>query len=418
MALPKTLITLKERNFVLLWLGQTISSLGDRCHEIALTWLALSLTSSAFFISTILTVSYIPTILLLIIGGAWADRANPQRIMIWSDVLRAFVTLILAILVTLGYINIIAILIFAFFYGIVKAFFNPAVGVLFPTTISSEQYNAAISFQRMSMEVVSLVGPPLGGALIARYNIGAAFLFDAASFVLSAGAVRWMRLKKSSWNSSSSSKKGLDFAELTAGFQFVWQEKGMLAFILFFAFTNALNDAEAVLVPILARSTLRLSAIQFGLLGTFASAGVLSSAFLMNLVGDRIRHRSFVICGGMALFGFTIINMGIATEAWHLYIAYFIFGLTFVVPDVVSSTLWLAVIPEHLRGRVFALLGAIAMSLNPVGFLLAGLLGSVYGVRAGLWIGGGAIALLCAVVIIYPPARNLDNHTSKNIAES
>jgi len=296
-------------------------------------------------------------------------------------------------------------------YGIVKAFFDPAAGVLFPITVPSEKYNAAISLQRMSLEFISLVGPPLGGFLIARYNIGIAFFFDGASFLFSIGLLGWMRLNKPSENPASQPKKGLDVAELMAGFLFVWKERGMLAF------TNAFNDAEAVLVPILARNILKLSAVQFGLLGTCAAAGTLSGAFLMSLIGDRIRHRSLVICGGMMLFGFTIIAMGLATEAWHLYLAYFIFGVAFIIPDVVSSTLWLFVIPERLRGRVFSLLGTIAMSLNPLGFLLAGFLGNVYGVRAGLWIGGGAIAALCALIIIYPPARNLDRYAAEEAVD-
>ncbi len=409
MAFPKKLSPLKERNFVLLLLGQTISALGDRCQELALVWLAISLTGSTILVGTILTVNYIPTILLLIIGGVWADRASPRKIMICSDILRAFAASILAVLVTLGYISIASVLVVAFLYGLVRAFFDPAAGALFPATISSEKYNAAISLQRISLEFVSLIGPALGGALIVRYNVSAAFFFDAVSFIFSAGSLGWLRLKRSPESSLYATKKSLDVTELTAGFRFLWQEKGILAFIMLFSLTNAFNNVEPVLLPILTRNILKLSAVQYGLFGTCMAVGTFSGAFLMNVIGDRIRRRSLAICSGVLLFGLAIIGMGIAQEAWHLYILYFIFGLTFIIPDIVSSTLWFSLIPEHLRGRVFSVLGTIAMSLNPLGFILAGVLGSVYGVRTGIWIGGGAIAVISMLVLIYSPARGLDH---------
>lgn len=410
MTFLKNVTLFKERNFVLIWLGQSISALGDRCYEVALIWAVISLTGSTLLISTVLTVNYIPVILLLIIGGVWADQVSPRKIMICSDLLRAFAALVFAVLATLGYISIIAILAIGFLYGLVDAFFSPAAQSLFARTISSEKYNVALSFVRISLELAALIGPALGGALIARYNINAAFFFDAATFLVSAVSLGWMRFKKSPENSSNVPQGRLNVAEFTAGFRFIWNTKGLFAIILLFSLTNALNDVEAVLIPLLAHNVLKLSAAQFGLFGTFAAIGTFSGAFIVNVLGDRIRYHSLIICGGMLLFGLVIIGMGLAQEAWQLYLLYIIFGLTFIIPDLLSSTLWFSAIPEDLRGRVFSVLGTIATSLNPLGLIFAGVLGSVYGVRAGIWIGGGAIVVVSLLVLIYPPARNLDQY--------
>jgi hypothetical protein len=92
-------------------------------------------------------------------------------------------------------------------------------------------------------------------------------------------------------------------ATLTAGFRFLWQAQGMLAVVLLFAVTNALNDVVAVLVPILARVALRMPADRFGLLASFVGAGTVVGTLLIGSVGHRIGKRALAICGSMIVFG-------------------------------------------------------------------------------------------------------------------
>jgi len=89
----QALLPLRSYNFTLLWLGQTISLLGDQTYSIALIWLITGWTHSTVLLSTLLTVGYLPTIFFLIIGGAWTDAHNPKKIIFWSDLLRMVVTL-------------------------------------------------------------------------------------------------------------------------------------------------------------------------------------------------------------------------------------------------------------------------------------------------------------------------------------
>lgn len=407
----------RSRGFLSLWLSQTLSQLGDQCYSIALIWLIIGLTGSTLLLGSVLAATYIPTILLLILGGAWADRIQPGKILLWSDTLRALLTLVFSILVSTHIISVPEVFLLAMIYGLVAAFFDPAFMSLFASSIPSDEFNAASSLQQFGFQTASLFGPPLGGFLIARFSIAAALIFDALTFFISVVALILIRRRQGQQTKEDQAPPEkharLQFSELTTGFLFLWQEQGMLAIALLFSFTNALNDTEAVLVPILVRSILKLSAVQFGLMASFLGIGTIIGSLLMGIFGKKLRNRGFTICASMIIFGASIFLMGLAKEAWQLYIDYFILGLSFIIAEITSSTLWLQIIPEQLRGRVFSTLSTFTLALNPLGFLFAGLLGSALGVSTGLLIGGTAIVIISFLAFLFRPVRRLDKRAEE-----
>ncbi len=179
------LAPLSQRDFVLVWLGQGISQIGDRSTEIALVWLIVGLTGSSLLLGSVLIAIYIPTLLLLLFGGFLADRSNRRGIILLCDALRAIVIAIFAALVTLDIVSLQQIFILAVIYGLVGAFFGPALSALYPSLTTPERYEAANSLRQMLAQVAILGGPALGGYLIAQWSVGAALAFDALTFVVS-----------------------------------------------------------------------------------------------------------------------------------------------------------------------------------------------------------------------------------------
>jgi MFS family permease len=423
--LREALAPLRSRNFVLVWLGQSISMLGNNCFDIALIWLILGLTGSTVLIASVLTATYIPTVALLVFGGVWADRGSRRGTVLWSDLLRAIVTFAFALLVLQEHISLEAIFGLALFYGLVSAFFNPAIGALMPSMVPPSQYVSANALGQMTSQAATLLGPALGGYLISQFSVGAALGFDAATFLVSVVAVLFVHerraLRDVDKETSPAALLPADTDEIglagrrsswsvdfLAGVRFLWGEKGMLGMIMIFSLTNGINDVEAVLTPVLARSMLHLSAVAFGLLGSFFGVGALGGALAMGLFGQHIRHRAAVICGSLALFGLAIATMGAAQSAVALYAAYLAAGVTFIVSEIASSTLWQQIIPNHMRGRVFGVMTTISMGMNPAGLILAGILGQEFGIRQGLWIGGAAIIVLSVVGFLLPMIRAMD----------
>jgi MFS transporter, DHA3 family, macrolide efflux protein len=421
--LREALAPLRSRDFVLVWLGQSISTLGNSCFDIALIWLILDLTGSTVVIGSVLTATYIPTIALLAFGGVWADRASRKGTVLWSDLLRAIVTLAFALVVTEGRISLGAIFGLALFYGLVSAFFNPAISALIPSLVPPSQYVSANALGLISSQIATLLGPALGGYLISKYNVGAALAFDGATFVASVLTLLFLNERRirqaagkleSPSSTRSTNRDDADpgrsswWVDFQTGVRFLWGEKGMLTMILIFSLTNGINDVEAVLTPVLARSTLHLTAVAFGLLASFFGVGALGGALLMGLFGQHLRHRAVAICGSLATFGLAIGAMGLAQSAADLYVAYLVSGTSFIVAEIASSSLWQQIIPNQILGRVFGVMVTLAMGMNPLGLILAGVLGQVFGVRQGLWIGGGAIVILSVLAFTLPMVRALD----------
>ena len=262
------LAPLSQRDFVLVWLGQGISQIGDRSTEIALVWLIVGLTGSSLLLGSVLIAIYIPTLLLLLFGGFLADRSNRRGIILLCDALRAVVIAVFAVLVTLNVVSLQQIFILAVIYGLVGAFFGPALSALYPSLTTPERYEAANSLRQMLAQVAILGGPALGGYLIAQWSVGAALAFDALTFVVSFLALSLTRRQTFQVASpGNEQRRGFrqHWRDIFGGLRFLKVERGMFALVVFFSLTNGLNDVEAVLVPRLARVELGLSATEFGL---------------------------------------------------------------------------------------------------------------------------------------------------------
>ncbi|HEY1390715.1 MAG TPA: MFS transporter [Ktedonobacterales bacterium] len=298
-------------------------------------------------------------------------------------------------------------------YGVAAAFFNPALSALYPSLVSPDNYDAANSLRQIVSQVAILGGPALGGYLIAQSSVGLAFAFDALTFVISFLALLLTRRKTFQIPDvdrpkARSGSVRRQWREIFGGVRFLKGEISILSLIIFFSLVNGLNNVEAVLVPRLVRTELGLPATAFGLLASAMGAGTLLGAIVTGLVAGRVHRRAQVICLAMLVFGVAIIAMGLANTALMLDIAYFVLGLSFIVPEVMFTSLLQLVIPAAMRGRVFSVLTLIAMAMNPLGLALAGVLGDAFGTRAGLWMGGGAIGVLSVLALALPNVRALN----------
>lgn len=415
-SIARAVAPLRSRQFSLLWIPGVLSDVGSQGHDVALIWLVTGLTGSSVLISLLLTIRYIPRILLQIFGGILVDHAGTMKtfgLSFWSDLLRAAVTFLLATLVTFHAISFATLAVFVIFYSVVQAIYAPAMVVLFAAVVPEKEYHASNALQQIGLRTAELLGPALGGYLIAQFSIGAAFTFDAATFLLSAIALLLIRQRAKARveQKIQPEVERQPFKlkqEVLSGFRALWQEQQLFALVVVGSLSNGLNNVEAVLVPLLARFTLKLSAIEYGFFATCFGIGAIIGAFVIGMLPGTFRYRARIICLSNIVFGLTLFAMGTTQNVWELYGAYFLWGFSFSVYETNFSTLTLLLIPPQSRGRVFSIISMLAMGLNPLGFLLAGVLGGLLGVRGGTWAGGGAIALLSIIALFWLRMRRLD----------
>jgi MFS family permease len=185
------LAPLTARDFRLVWAGESISLLGDAFQTVAVSWLVLDLTGSGLALGTILIAAAIPRGLFMLLGGVLADRVSPRNLALGSNVLRAVLMTIVAVLVLGGRIEIWQLAVMGVLFGTVDAVFLPAIGTLVPRLVPASRLAAANALMQGTAQLMGTVGPAIAGFAIALIGVGIAFVVDAASFAVAALAL-WL----------------------------------------------------------------------------------------------------------------------------------------------------------------------------------------------------------------------------------
>jgi len=198
------LAPLRIRDYRLVWVGESISLLGDQFHYVALSWLVLGLTGSGLALGTVMLAAALPRGIFLLLGGVLSDRFSPRALMLWSNLVRAVVTTAIAALVLGARIEIWHLVVAGALFGTVDAVFFPAISTIVARLVPAEQLAPANAVLQGTQQLMGTVGPALAGFTIAIIGVGAAFTIDAVSFAVAATAVWLVRNRSASPVASTS----------------------------------------------------------------------------------------------------------------------------------------------------------------------------------------------------------------------
>ncbi|MFL5713877.1 MAG: MFS transporter [Chloroflexota bacterium] len=180
------LAPLAGRDYRFVWIGESVSLLGDQFNTIALAWLVLGLTGSGFALGVILIAAAIPRGTFLLVGGVLSDRISPRDLALVSNVARAVLTTLVAGLVIGDRVELWHLAAVGVVFGTVDAVFLPAINTLVPRLVPVERLAAANAVMQGTAQLVGTVGPAIAGIAVALIGVGAAFVVDAATFAFAA----------------------------------------------------------------------------------------------------------------------------------------------------------------------------------------------------------------------------------------
>jgi MFS family permease len=381
---------LRNRDFRNLWLAQTTSAMGDGVVVVALALFVTDLTGSPTDVGIVLAAQLLPLVGFLLIGGVWADRLPRERVMVATDVTRATLHTLLAVLIFTDAVEIWHIVAIEACFGSAQAFFQPAYTGLVPRTVPAGEVQEAQALSSLSFNLAELTGPAIATALVLGVGAGWVFLLDAATFVVSALLLSRVRTASTA---PAPSERGTVLGELAEGFREVSSRAWLWVTVVVFALAVPLGYAPLfVLGPTIAKDTYDSAAV-FGIVTTAFGAGALTGA----LIGLRWRPRHPMRAGFLLI------------AVWPLMLVAFAAGLPvpLVVPlavatgvgfalfDVFWDTTMAEQIPPHALSRASAWEWMGSLVLLPVGFLAAGPVAAATSAEAVL-VGG---AILTAVVL-------------------
>ncbi|MGH3023884.1 MAG: MFS transporter [Gaiellaceae bacterium] len=391
---------LRIRDFALLWAGATVSLAGDGVYVVALAWQVYDLSNSPTALSLVGVAWTLPLGLFLLLGGVVSDRVDRRRVMIAADVARALAVGTMGVLTVTGAVELWHLIALAAVFGIGEAFFGPAFTSIVPQIVPRELLLQANSLDQFIRPFAFLLmGPALGGWLVATFGAGEAFLLDAGTFLVSATAIFLMRPRPPARDEEDSSSLLRDVRE---GFAFVRAHAWLWVTLLAAAvFLLAYWGPVEVLVPYRIRNELGGGADDFGFVLAAGGIGSILAAILLGQRGLPRRHITFMYScwaiGCLALVGF-----GLAGAVWQLMAFSLVDGALATAGLIVWGTLVQTLVPAGLLGRVTSLDWLVSTSLVPVSFALTGPIAAGVGVQA-TFVAGGIIAATATVLFLFVP---------------
>jgi MFS family permease len=360
----------RNRNFLLLWLGQLVSQLGDRVHALALMWWVLEETGSATLMGTVLIAATVPAVVLGPFAGGYVDRWNRKAVIAGMDFVRGAIVLGIAALAIRGTLEIWQLLVGTGAMAVAAVFFGPAINATIPNLVRPSEITRANSLSQMVTQGTGIVGPALGGILVAIWGVGGVFLLNGLSFIISGLSELFISIPPV--ERGPVERKHI-IAELGDGFSFVRNQPTIFGILKTAAVLNFFTAPFAILLPIIARDYLGRGAEALGFIMAAFSVGFLAASAVLAAMKDVRRKHPFVILG-ISLAGACLIVMGLVVTYASYVTLMATIGVLLGLANILIMSYFQAVVPDELRGRVFGFMMTLSGGLQPLAFGIVGAL--------------------------------------------
>ena len=393
------LAPLRERNFRLLWIGQAVSAAGDSLVPVAFAFAALQVGHTASALGLVLAASTTARVVVLPIGGVWADRLPRQLVMLSSDTLRAVTELTLAAVLLSGHGQLWNLIVLAIVDGAAAAFFMPASGALVPQTVTPARLQQANALMGLSRSTTSVAGPALSGILVALVGPGWVFAIDAATYVISAASLAMLHV------APMEARPGASFwSEMVAGWRAVSSRSWYLTNLVSHALWNFAIAAFFVLGPVVAKQHLG-GASAWGLIAAALGGGSL----IGGLVALRVTPRRPLVAANLALtlsaLQILALVPPLSTVAIMGACVLGFAGLTFL-NEVWAATVG-QIIPVDVLARANSFDWLLSLIAMPAGFAIWGPIADHAGVQPTLVAAAVILALPSFLIVLHPAIRSV-----------
>lgn len=384
-----------------LWIGQIISLIGSNMRLVAVAWQVFQITGSNVAVGLVGVAEVVPLIIVSIFAGALVDRTERRRLIAWTQVGLVAVSLALAAVALqsnprVGWIYALTALASA-----LNALDRPARTAMVPSLVGPEKTSAAMALRQVVFQTTQIIGPLLGGLVIATWSVSGVYFVDAVSFLAALGSLRWVPANEPTADRSESA-----FRAIREGFAFVRQTPLLLSIFVIDLVAMIFGMPRAVF-PALAERTFEIGAAGVGLLYAAPSFGALAGALTTGWV-NSIRHQGRAVLWSVTLWGAAVTAAGLSLWSLPLTLTFLaLAGASDVYSAVFRGTILIDTTPERFRGRASAVQIMVVTGGPRLGDAEAGLVAGLVGAPASVVIGGVACLAGTAVVAgAFPALRD------------
>ncbi len=384
-----------SRNYRLYFGGQIVSLMGTWMSQTASMWLVYHLSSSPFLLGVVAFASLAPTFFLGPLAGVWVDRVNRHKLLIGTQVASMIQSFLLAAFALTNTIDVPHIIALSLLQGVINAIDMPVRQAMVVEFVENREHlGNAIALNSSLFNLARLVGPAIGGFIIAAFGAGICFLIDGFSYLAVIFALLAMKLRPQIPKAVTKHP----WVELREGFHYAFGFPPIRALIILVAAFSATGFSYSVLMPVFARDVFHGDAKTLGLLMSASGIGALLGALYL---GTRTTVRGL---GNVITFGGICLALGVIGFSWSPWLSLSLFclacaGTGGVLLMASSNTLVQTFVEDDKRGRVMSLFTMAFTGTVPLGNLVAGAVADKVGSAATLRMSG--VICLGIVAIFY-----------------
>lgn len=387
---------LKTRNYQYFFAGQLLSLIGTWMQTVAEAWLVYKLTGSTVLLGLISFSGQIPVFFLAPIGGAIADKYDRRKILIFTQSTAMILAGTFAFLTITGSMQIHHLFVLAVALGLVNAFDIPTRQSFIVDLVKREDLTNAIALNSSMFNGARIVGPAIGGLLVASVGAGWCFAINSVSYIAVITGLLLIKIDVK----KTIEQTGTAVSRIVEGFTFVAKTSPIRSLLLLLGTVSLMGTPYSVLMPIFSDQILNGGAEGLGLLMGAAGVGALAGALTMA-ARKGLKGIGRWIALATAGFGTSIILFSFSRSFWLSALLLVPAGFAMMIQMSASNTLIQSMVPDNLRGRVMAVYSMMFMGVAPLGSMLAGTLattrlGAPYTVAIGGAVCIGAAALFAS----------------------
>ncbi|WP_143157095.1 MFS transporter [Desulforamulus putei] len=382
------LAALRHRNFRLFYFGQMISVIGFWMQNVAQSWVVLEMTNSPFLLGLVTFVQFVPNLAFSLAAGVFADRFPRRTLIVGTQTGFMLLAFLLTVLSGTGALRYWHIVFISSFMGILHAVDIPARQAFLVEMVGREDLSNAIALNSSMFNAARVLGPALGGMVLARYGATTCFLSNAVSYLFVIAGLLVMTIDK---RVIKQQKKDM-LTQIKDGINYIKTTPTVLIPMALLASVSISAMNFGVLVPVFARTVLGQGPEGFGVLVSSLGTGSLAGAMVLVVFGNKCNQLKFLWAGAAGLSLFQIL---LGQMQWFWPSAALLAGAGWSMVSLsasVNSIIQMQV-PDELRGRVMSIYSLSFIGLSSVGGMLAGAVARWFGATVA-FTAGGSLALL------------------------
>lgn len=384
---PTADVGLRDKDFIRLWKGETISKAGNALTVVVIPLIALQYLNANTFMMAVLQASiWLPWLLFGIPAGIWADRLRARPLMITCDIIAAATYFTIPVATWLGFLTIPHLMLAAVIAGGAGVFFTAAYNTYIPFLVGRKHLFQANSRLQSTESGAAIAGPPLGGFIAMVTGAVAALLLDCISFIISALYLRKISVDEPDKALKDAPKRRV-FTEIAEAARFIFKDAYLRVITINVAVVNfCLGGVQALTLVFLIR-VIGLGAWSYGtMLTAIAVGGVIGSVIAPAVANWLGAARAIIIMNPIT--GVVVVMYGLTDKGFIFVVSFLgvmLWSAGAVANTVISASFRQAYCPYEMLGRVAAFSRTLQWGMLPVGSIAAGILGSVFNVREAIW---------------------------------